>query len=341
MREQEPSRTALSAATHRAVHQVIEGGKIFKDGLALAIIGLKPEEIRQEDESQTSRCGMRMFIAARSRFAETALVNAVERRDVRQIVILGAGLDTFAYRNRLTDDIRIFEVDHPATQAWKRRRLEDAGITCTNSLIYAPVDFENDTLLGGLKSVGFNPTQRTFFVWLGVVPYLTAAAIDGTLSVISSLPGGAEVVFDYSDPPATYSTELAAQHEARAKRVAAIGEPFLSYFNPPELHEKLRKRGFSEIEDMTGRRLVSNYLGSATRAGQSVVEDNEVRSGGGHVLFAATKFVKMHGAAFVYTANSRRGEHPFVCRRIVVFAGPRAARSCLCLAKFRPYSTKA
>jgi methyltransferase (TIGR00027 family) len=230
-----------------------------------------------------------MFIAARSRFAEATLVHAVEQRGVQQIVILGAGLDTFAYRNRLANNIRIFEVDHPATQTWKRRRLEQAGIACPDSLIYAPVDFENDTLLDGLKSAGFEPTQRTFFVWLGVVPYLTAQAIDGTLSMISSLPGGAEVVFDYSDPPATFSAELSAIHEARAKRVAAVGEPFLSYFDPPALHEKLRKLGFSEIADVSGRRLVSNYLGSATTAVQSPVDANEARSGGGHVLFAATK----------------------------------------------------
>jgi methyltransferase (TIGR00027 family) len=289
MREREPSRTAFSAATHRAVHQVIEDGKIFKDGLALTIIGLKPEEIRHDEETSTSRRGMRMFIAARSRFAETALMHAVEQRGVRQIVILGAGLDTFAYRNQLTDNIRIFEVDHPATQAWKRRRLELAGIACPDSLIYAPVDFENDTLLDGLKSAGFEPTQRTFFVWLGVVPYLTEQAIDGTLSMISSLPGGAEVVFDYSDPPSTFSAELAAIHEARAKRVAAVGEPFLSYFDPPVLHEKLRRQGFSEIDDVTGRRLVSNYFDSAKTAVQSPAEANETRSGGGHVLFAATK----------------------------------------------------
>lgn len=289
MREQEPSRTAFSAATHRAVHQVVEGGNIFKDRLALAIVGLKPEDIRLDDESQTSRRSMRMFIAARSRFAETALMRAVDQRGVRQIVILGAGLDTFPYRSELTSDARIFEVDHPATQAWKRRRLEQVGIACPDSLIYAPVDFENDALLDALKSAGFKPTQRTFFVWLGVVPYLTEKAIDGTLSMISCLPGGAEVVFDFSDPPATFSAERLAMHEARARRAMAAGEPFLSHFDAPALHEKLREMGFSEIDDVTGRRLLSRYLDPATTAVQSPVEASEARSGGGHVLFTATK----------------------------------------------------
>lgn len=290
MREQEPSRTAFAAATHRAVHQVVEEGKIFSDPLALAIVGMKAEEVQHDDELQMSRRGIRLFIAARSSYAEASLERAVEQRGVRQIVILGAGLDTFAYRSRLPSNTRIFEVDHPATQAWKRRRLEQAGIERPDALIYAPVDFESDTLLDGLNAVGFDSTQRTFFIWLGVVPYLTEQAIDLTLGAIGSLSGGAEVVFDYSDPPISFSAELLALHEVRAARVAAAGEPFLSYFDPPALHEKLRRLGFPEIDDVTGRRLVSRYLEPATSAAQSTGESDKPRSGGGHVLFAATKF---------------------------------------------------
>ncbi|MFL9884035.1 class I SAM-dependent methyltransferase [Paraburkholderia agricolaris] len=291
MREQEPSRTAFAAATHRAVHQVVEKGKIFSDPLALTIVGMKAEDVQHDVELQTSRRGIRLFIAARSRYAEVALERAVEQRGVRQIVILGAGLDTFAHRHRLSGNLRIFEVDHPATQAWKRRRLEQAGIEHPDSLIYAPVDFESDTLLDGLNAAGFESTQRSFFIWLGVVPYLTEKAIDLTLGTIASLAGGAEVVFDYSDPPASFSADLLALHEARAARVAAVGEPFLSYFDPPALHEKLRKLGFSEIDDVMGRRLVSSFLEPATTAARSTDDGGEPRSGGGHVLFAATKFV--------------------------------------------------
>lgn len=290
MREQEPSRTALAAATHRAVHQVVEEGKIFSDPLALAIVGMKAEDVRHDDELQVSRRVIRLFIAARSSYAEAALERAVEQRGVRQIVILGAGLDTFAYRSRLAGKARIFEVDHPATQAWKRRRLEQAGIERPDSLIYAPVDFESDTLLHGLNAVGFDATQRTFFIWLGVVPYLTEKAIDLTLGAIASLAGGAEVVFDYSDPPTSFSPELLALHEVRAARVAAVGEPFLSHFDPPALHEKLRGLGFSEIDDVIGRRLLSPYLEQVTTVAQSAGENGKPRSGGGHVLFAATKF---------------------------------------------------
>ncbi|MGG1948775.1 SAM-dependent methyltransferase [Trinickia sp. NRRL B-1857] len=288
MREQEPSRTALSAATHRAIHQVVEKGKIFNDPLALRIVGLKAEEVQKDYESQRSRRDIRLFIAARSRYAEAALELGVEQRGVRQIVILGAGLDTFAYRSRLRGDPRIFEVDHPATQLWKRRRLDQAGIAHPDALIYAPVDFEHDTLLDGLNAVGFDAMQRTFFVWLGVVPYLTEKAIVGTLGTIAGLSGGAEVVFDYSDPPTSFSPELLAIHEIRAKRVAAAGEPFLSYFDPPALHEKLCGLGFSKIDDVSGRQLLSRYIEQARSPTASTVESGGPRSGGGHVLFAAT-----------------------------------------------------
>lgn len=290
MREQEPSRTAFAAATHRAVHQVVEEGKIFSDPLALPIVGMKAEDVQHDDELQTSRRGIRLFIAARSRHAEAALERAVEQRGVRQIVILGAGLDTFAYRSRLPGNARIFEVDHPATQAWKRRRLEQVGIERPDSLVYAPVDFESDALLDALNAVGFDSAQRTFFVWLGVVPYLTEKAIDLTLSTIAGLPGGVEVVFDYSDPPSSFSIESLVLHQARAARVAAAGEPFLSYFDPPALREKLRKLGFLEIDDVIGRRLISHYLEQPTTAAQSTGESGGPRSGGGHVLFAATRF---------------------------------------------------
>ena len=290
MKEQEPSRTAFAAATHRAIHQVVEKGKIFSDPLALTIVGMKAEDVQHEDELQMSRLGIRLFIAARSSYAEAALWRAIEQRGVRQIVILGAGLDTFAYRSQLPANTRIFEVDHPATQAWKRRRLEQVGIECPDSLIYAPVDFESDTLLDGLNAVSFDSAQRSFFIWLGVVPYLTEQAIDSTLGAIASLAGGAEVVFDYSDPPSSFSVELLALHQARAARVAAVGEPFLSYFDPAKLHEKLRELGFSEIDDVIGRRLLSDYLERPTTTARSSPENGGPGSGGGHVLFAATQF---------------------------------------------------
>ncbi|THD81844.1 MAG: SAM-dependent methyltransferase [Phenylobacterium sp.] len=281
MLEKEPSRTALAAAGHRAAHQVLEKGRIFADPLALKILGDEGEAaIRRSSDNPATR-GMRFFIAARTKVAETALAEGVETRGVRQLVVLGAGLDTFAYRNPFEGRLRVFEVDHPATQAWKRRRLGEAGIGLPETLAFTPVDFERDSLLEALRAKGFDPAERSFFTWLGVVPYLTEAAIAATLRTIGGLAGGAEVVFDYSDPVATLSPAARAAHQERAARVAALGEPFLSYFEPAELHAQLATLGFARIEDIGPRGLLKRFVGPLPAALAR-------RNRGGHVIFAAT-----------------------------------------------------
>ncbi|SPE38303.1 Methyltransferase (fragment) [Candidatus Sulfopaludibacter sp. SbA6] len=221
---------------------------------------------------------MRIFIAVRHRFAEDALAAAVER-GVRQVVVLGAGLDTWAYRTTLRDRLRIFEVDHPATQAWKRQCLADAAIALPSSLTFAPVDFERHTLAGGLAAAGFNRAEQTFFTWLGVVPYLTEEAVWSTLGFIASLPNGAHVVFDYSDPPASLSPEMRAAHEKRAAHVAALGEGWRIYFTTEELHGKLIALGFSEVEDLGPPQIAARYFPNRS---VSLPEK------GGHILRATT-----------------------------------------------------
>jgi methyltransferase (TIGR00027 family) len=279
MLEQEPSRTAWMAATHRAAHQVLERGLIFSDPLALRILGQDAETVARDALAHPERRGMRAFIAARAHLAESALATSVEQRGVSQLVVLGAGLDTFAYRNPLADRLRVFEVDHPATQAWKRRRLDEARIAAPGDLVYAPVDFERQALLDGLAAAGFDPARRTFFLWLGVVPYLTAEAVRATLESIGGLPGGGEVAFDYADPPAALSDEARAAHRARAERVAAIGEPWLSYFEPPALHALLTELGFAQIEDLGPPALAARYWPNTGRP---------IPERGGHVVLART-----------------------------------------------------
>jgi len=282
MREREPSRTAFAAAAHRAAHQVMERGRVFADPLAGRILGGVAQAAAVAASANPSTRGMRLFIAARSRVAETALKEGVETRGVSQLVVLGAGLDTFAYRNPFGPKLRVFEVDHPETQAWKRRRLAEAGIAIPPALTFAPVDFERDGLLAALQTAGFDPGRRSFFTWLGVVPYLTREAIAATLAAIGALPGGGEVVFDYSDPVATLGSEARAAHAARADRVAALGEPFLTYFEPAELHAELTALGFDRIDDLGPRALIERYI----RPGAPV--DPARADRGGHVLFAAT-----------------------------------------------------
>ncbi len=278
MRFGEPSRTAEAAAFHRAAHQVLEGGRIFADPLALRILGEDAVAVRGAAERRPAGRWMRIFIAVRTRFAEDALAAAVEG-GVRQLVVLGAGLDTYAYRGACRERLRIFEVDHPATQEWKRKRLADAGIPEPPWLTFAPVHFERETLAEGLAAVGFDADQQTFFTWLGVVPYLSEEAICPTLGFIGSLAHGAHVVFDYSDPPATFTPELRARHDARASRVAGLGEAWVSYFEPHELRARLRDLSFLEVEDLGPMEIVARYFPDRAPS---------VGERGGHILRAST-----------------------------------------------------
>jgi methyltransferase (TIGR00027 family) len=280
MQSGQPSRTALGAATHRAVHQVLERGYIFSDPLAVRILGADAEAVVRDAENDRSRRRRRLFIAVRTRFAEDALTAAVAR-GVRQLVVLGAGLDTYAYRTAPGENLHVFEVDHPATQAWKRQRLAEAAIPVPRTLTFAPVDLERETLADGLAAAGFDATQQTFFTWLGVVPYLTAQAVFATLGFIARLPGAAQVVFDYRNPPASGPDQ--AEHddarEALAARVASLGEPFRSEFETEKLHANLTALGFREVEGLGPRLIRERFF--ANRGGSS-------RDRGGHIVRATT-----------------------------------------------------
>ena len=273
-----PSRTALAAAFHRAAHQVLEQGRIFADPLALTILRADAQTIADQAEEKPSGRLMRLFIAVRTRFAEDALGAAFES-GTRQAVVLGAGLDTYAYRNPFGERLRVFEVDHPATQAWKRLLLQNAAIPLPGSLTFVPVDFERETLPERLAAAGFDRTRQSFFTCLGVVPYLKQEAVWSTLAFISSLPNDAHVVFDYADPPASLSLEMRARHESRARRVADLGEAWVTYFDADELHAKLEGLGFTEIEDLGPAQIASRYF----PARAAPVPDK-----GGHVIRAST-----------------------------------------------------
>lgn len=272
-----PSRTALGAAGHRAAHQVLEGGRIFSDPLALRILGDDAEALVADARQNKARAIMRMFVSARSRFAEDWLAAARER-GVTQLVVLGAGLDTFAYREP-RPGLRMFEVDHPDTQAWKRARLADAGIGAPENLTYVPVNFEHDTLDDRLAAAAFDRNAQTFVMWLGVTPYLTKDAIWTTLGWIGALPGGAHVVFDYGEPREAMSEQARADMQDNMARVAALGEPWISFFEPDALHAKLRELGFREIEDIRGAEIGERFFGMPKAPPQS---------GGGHILRAST-----------------------------------------------------
>ncbi|MEU7164750.1 SAM-dependent methyltransferase [Streptomyces morookaense] len=252
-----PSRTALRAAHSRARHQS-DPRRILADPLAPRILCLDAGDLPPLPDDPVDLFSMR-FLAARSRFAEDALAAAVAS-GTRQLVVLGAGLDTFAYRNPHAG-LRVFEVDHPATQEWKRQQLAAAGIGVPPSVTFAPVDFERGTLAGALAAAGLDRARPVFFLWLGVTLYLTRDAVLGTLRFMAGHSAPVQAVFDYCcDTPPTLSPELRAVREAAAEMVAELGEPWLTSFAPEDLADELRAMGLEPAEDLAGRELIARYV---------------------------------------------------------------------------------
>jgi methyltransferase (TIGR00027 family) len=283
MRAGKPSETARGAAAYRAIHQRLEGGTIFRDPYALRILDAETLLTLDGMAADPSLKPMRLFIAARSRFSEDALA-ACAARGVRQVVVLGAGLDTFALRNPFAGEgVRVFEVDFPATQAWKREQLSRSGLPAPSSLTFAPVDFERQSLAEGLAQSGFRANEPAFFQWLGVVPYLTRDAILETLEFIAGIPE-AEVVFDYAEPYENYPADRRAHIMGVAERAAARGEPWLSLFDPPELSKMLHENGFGVVEDLGLAEISDRYYGT-------LIEGIPIGPGG-HVVRAQRSSVR-------------------------------------------------
>src|SRR6202167_2504070 len=258
MKPHEPSRTALMIARQRAAHQLLDHGSILNDPFAMKILREDENAVLQYATAHPTASIGRLFTAARSRIAEDALSKAVES-GIQQIVILGAGLDTFALRNpHDAQQLRIYEVDHPATQAWKRQRLAEGQIALPPWLILVPVDFERDDVGEKLVAAGFQQNSPAFFTWLGVVPYLTQDAIGRTLDYMSSIQNS-EVVFDYLEPPEAFSEELRQLEKARAEQFEKIGERSNSRFEPAGIAAILRSHGFCDLEDIDFQEIASRF----------------------------------------------------------------------------------
>lgn len=251
------SRTAFRVALRRAAHQLLDHPPVLDDPIAIPLLGSE-FQIDSSREAHPIVRAFRAFMAARSRCAEDHLAQAVTS-GVTQYIVLGAGLDTFAYRNPF-HQIRVFEVDFPATQEWKRTLLAQAAVSEPSNLTFVPLDFEHKTLAAGLRDAGFDPGRPAFFGWLGVVPYLTLDAIRSTLATIGSLPDGSGVCFDYGVSPANMGPSRRAVYEALAARVAAAGEPFRTLFDPDDLEHELTRAGFHRAEQFDSARLNTLYF---------------------------------------------------------------------------------
>lgn len=266
MEANRPSLTAQGAALHRAAHQIVDIPPIFSDPLALRIVGLEAaEELHagRERHAQKAASRMRAFLAVRSRYAEDCFAES-RHRGVDQYVVLGAGLDTFAYR-AAGPGLRFFEVDHPATQGWKRERLARAGIAIPEGLTYAPADFERETLHECLSRAGLDFGKPAFFAWLGVVPYLSRDAIMATLGFVAhEMKPQSEILFDYAEPMDGRGSRQNEMLSELAKRVAEIGEPLKSFFRPNDLKRDIAALGFSFVEDANTEVLNARYFSNRT-----------------------------------------------------------------------------
>jgi methyltransferase (TIGR00027 family) len=263
MHDARPSRTAERVALRRAAHQLLDKPRVFDDPLAISIIGAQAAvELRKRasgSEDRFSRA-LRAIMAARSRYAEDQLAAAVAR-GVRQYVVLGAGLDTFAYRNCFRDQgLRVFEVDHPATQAWKRERLLAVQIDVPLELSFVPVNFEQQSLRRELQKFGFRSDEPAFFSWLGLVFYLTHDAFASTIGFIGSLPAGTGIALDYAVEPSSLGFLERLAFEGVKRRVAADGEPFRLFFAPRKISAELAQAGFKDVEDFGREEINARYF---------------------------------------------------------------------------------
>lgn len=274
MRDGQPSRTAFGAARHRALHQDLDDGVVFRDHLAWPILGVDRQETLAGVGDDPHRA-LRWFIAARHRCAEDR-VHAAVATGVDQVVVLGAGLDTFACRMD-HPGVTVFEVDHPATGAWKRERLRAAGIDLPGHVRHVGVDFEHDDLVATLGAAGFDSRRPVVVMWLGVIPYLSRRSVVATLSALGAM--SCEVVADYR-APLTSTTDPRARDRVSSleKRVAAVGEPLTEPVSPGEMRGMLRDAGFSAVDDLDRPAIRSRLLGLPP-AGDA---------GGGHIVIAST-----------------------------------------------------
>ncbi len=257
MAEKKASDTAFGVAVLRAVHQLIgEEPKILNDPVIVRMLDEATRvhiQTHPEDYQTPSRRALLSNVLVRSRFAEDRLAEAVAQ-GIEQFAILGAGMDTFAYRQPAwANQLRIFELDHPASQKAKRHRLGAAKIPTPPNLEYVEIDFEQASLQTVLRRSSFNFREPAFFSCLGVLMYLTEKAVDAILQFVASMPRSSEIVFSFANEGVESMIE---------KNAEAAGEPWLTKFQPDELEQKLRDLGFSEIQFLTPETIAERYIHS-------------------------------------------------------------------------------
>jgi methyltransferase (TIGR00027 family) len=210
--------------------------------------------------AQTALAYARAYTVMRARYVEDQLGEAI-RRGVSQYVILGAGLDSYAYRRKdLGDVIQVFEVDHPASQTWKRARLSDLHTELPRNLTFVPVDFEKQALAESLRSSGYRSDAPALVSWMGVTYYLTADAIFSTLRTVASMAPGTEIIFEYALSLSLLDEQARQGVSAIMVQAASRGEPLISFFDPKSLETQVRELGFAEVWDFGNREATARYF---------------------------------------------------------------------------------
>jgi methyltransferase (TIGR00027 family) len=266
MDEERSSLTAEGAAVMRAIHQThAHQPKILDDPISSRLVDTQSEFYKTRLEllerlPEPTRLRLKATFVMRSRFAEDCLKRAFEE-GVDQYVMLGAGLDTFSYRQPLwANGLRIFEFDHPATQRWKRRRLAEAEVIVPSNVRFVAVNFEEEALATAVSRAGVDPGAPAFFSMLGVSQFLTESAFDQTLRVVLSMPSPSEFVFSFVATDAVLPPDDVALVIAFSAQFAAIGEPWLLRFAPEELVAKLTEIGFPRVSHLTPERANQRYF---------------------------------------------------------------------------------
>jgi methyltransferase (TIGR00027 family) len=252
------------AAMGRALHRDGPPPHILDDWMAADLAGEDGRAILDNMRANVTPDRLHAFqawTAARSRFVEDFVETAVAS-GVSQYVVLGAGIDSFPYRRPdLLGRLTIFEVDHPFSQAWKRRRLDELHIALPRNVVFAAVDFETQSLRDGLQASGFALDQPAVVSWIGVTMYLAREAIDATLDTLASCGPGTRIVLTYDQPPDVLDEKGRALLADVSGTAAKYGEPFVSLFRRDEMERLLVEHGLGSVQHFGAEEAVRRYFG--------------------------------------------------------------------------------
>jgi methyltransferase (TIGR00027 family) len=252
------------AAMGRALHRDGPPPHILDDWMAADLAGEQGRAILDNMRANVPLDRLHAFqawSAVRSRFVEDFVESAVAA-GVSQYLVLGAGIDSFAYRHPdLLERLTIFEVDHPFSQAWKRRRLDELHITLPHNVVFTAVDFETQSLGDALKASGFALDQRAVVSWIGVTMYLARKAIDVTLDTIARCASGTRIVLTFDQPSEVLDEKGRALLADVSGTAAKYGEPFVSLFRRDEIERLLVEHGFDSVAHFGAEEAVLRYFG--------------------------------------------------------------------------------